>query len=276
MPAIPIVGKCFPTVDGFLDYLDTVKFGAWRPRFVTTHHTGAPDLATWYAWQKRKVPVSDEQWMRNLASYYGNEMKWSSGPQFFFTPANYCVLTPPDRRGVHAVSFNGLSWGVEMVGDFDRERLEGPLRDRYVAGLAALHIATGLKVAPYQYATQGLHFHRDDPKTSKTCPGRSIDKAQLSVDVLSKIEELTGGEAPAEKIVVAPAPAAKVMTVKVPANDTLNVRAAASGKAPVVAVLKPGERVKVTGEAKNGETVWLKVDLPGDEDGWAAARYLAA
>lgn len=29
---IPYVGKCFPTVDGFMDYLETIKFGAWRRR----------------------------------------------------------------------------------------------------------------------------------------------------------------------------------------------------------------------------------------------------
>ena len=99
----------------------------------------------------------------------------------------------------------------------------------------------------------------------------------MIAEVLAKIEELTGGESPSEQIVVAPAaPAGNVMTVKVPANDTLNVRAAASGKAPVVAVLKPGEKVKIIAEAKNGDTLWMKIDLPGDEDGWAAARYLAA
>jgi hypothetical protein len=51
--AIPFVGKCFPTAAQFLDYLDDIKFGAWRPRFVTVHHTGAPNLKTWQGWQTR-------------------------------------------------------------------------------------------------------------------------------------------------------------------------------------------------------------------------------
>lgn len=50
----PIVGKCFPTATGFLAYLESLKFGAWRPRFVTMHHTGSPDLKNWQGWQTRR------------------------------------------------------------------------------------------------------------------------------------------------------------------------------------------------------------------------------
>lgn len=37
--AIPIVGNCFPTAAGLLAYLVALKFGAWRSRFVTMHHS---------------------------------------------------------------------------------------------------------------------------------------------------------------------------------------------------------------------------------------------
>lgn len=265
MSAIPIVGKCFSTSGEFLNYLDGIKFGAWRPRFVTAHHTGSPDLKTWNGWQTRAKPVTDEQWLKNLAAYYGNEMGWSAGPQFFFTPKHFCVLTPPDRRGVHAVSFNGLSWGVEMVGDFDREKLEGPLREHYVEGLACLHIATGLKVAPYKYATQGLHFHRDDPKTSKTCPGTSIQKPALVRDILAKIEQMGGGDAPEEKVIAAPPKPTGIVNT----ND-LSVRAGASAKTPILRKLNKGNKVSIIGEAMNGDTRWLNI-AAGE---WVAARFV--
>ena len=269
MTAIPIVGACFATSKEFLDYLDGIKFGAWRPRFITVHHTGSPDLKVWNGWQKRTVPVTDQQWLKNLAGYYGNEMGWSSGPQFFFTPKHYCVLSPPDRRGIHAVSFNGLSWGVEMVGDFDREKLEGPLRDRYVEGLACLHIATGLKVAPYSYATQGLHFHRDDPKTSKTCPGKSIAKDALVRDIQTKIEAMSDGDAPDEQVTATVQPIAApphgIVTI-----DGLSVRSGASAKTPVLRTLAKGRTVAVLGSAMNGETRWLNI-APGE---WVAARFV--
>ena len=65
--AIPLVGKCFATAAEFLAYLERLQFSAWRPRFVTMHHTGSPDLATWRGWQTRAKPVSDAKWMENLA-----------------------------------------------------------------------------------------------------------------------------------------------------------------------------------------------------------------
>jgi hypothetical protein len=166
MSAIPIVGKCFATTAEFLAYLEGLKFGAWRPRFVTMRHTGAPGLKAWRDWQTRAEPVSDEQWLKNLADYYGNpafDLKgrkikdaWSVGPQFFFTPNNFCVLSPPTARGVHAVSFNAVSWGVECVGDFDHEKFDGPVRDKYIEGLACLHIASGLQLAPPRLSLRRL------------------------------------------------------------------------------------------------------------------------
>lgn len=276
MTAIPFVGRCFADKTDFLTYLDSIMFGAWRPLFVTVHHTGGPTLADWMKWQQptaKRGPVSDEQWMKNLASYYGNELGWSHGPHFFFTPKNFCVLSTPTVRGTHAVSFNALSWGVEMVGNFDSEHLEGELLDRYITGVACLHIALGLKPGPYHYKTAGIHFHRDDPETSKTCPGLRIDKNVFVDQVTKKILQMTGGEAPAEKVVAVklPSSAAKVGTVTgVKANDVLNVRATASGKAAVIDTLKPGEQVKVVGRADNSGTEWLNIE----PEGWVSARYI--
>jgi N-acetylmuramoyl-L-alanine amidase len=185
MSPIPIVGKVFSDAAGFLSYLQGLKFGAWRPRFVTMHHTGAPDLKTWQGWQTRAKPVSDAQWLKNLAGYYGS-LGWSSGPHFFITPKHYCVLSDPTKRGVHAVSFNATGWGVEVVGDFDREKLSGAYLDWVADGLAQMHAAAGLKPGPYKFNASGLHFHRDDPKTKKTCPGKSIAKGAM-IDVIAKM-----------------------------------------------------------------------------------------
>lgn len=266
MAAIPFVGKCFTTADQFLDYLNSIKFGAWRPRFVTMHHTGSPNLAVWRGWQTRAKPVTDEQWMKNLAAYYGNEMHWSAGPHFFFTPAHFCVLSLPDRKGVHAVSFNALSWGVECVGDFDAESFTPEIANRYAEGLACLHVATGMSPGPYAYQQRGLHFHRDDPKTSKTCPGKKVGKEFMIKLVQQHITALTGGshedDNPPEPIVP------KARTGIVIEND-LNIRTDAGGKFPVVGELDKGTKVTIAAETKNGDTSWYQIDK-----GWIAARYV--
>lgn len=273
MTAIPIVGKCFDRADKFLAYLDSVTFNLWRPRFVTLHHTGAPDLKTWHGWQTRAKPVTDEQWMKNLASYYGNEMWWSAGPHFFVTPKNICVLSPPNVRGVHAASFNSVSWGVECVGDFDRERLEGPLETLLVDALAVMHIAAGLQPEPFTPGVRGLHFHRDDPKTKKTCPGKNITKGGMVAAVLERMADMTRGDHDSE-VPLAALGSSKLTQGTVTTND-LNVRAAASGKAPVLASFDKGTLLNITNRAINGGTLWLNVaDAKTGQSGWVAGRYV--
>lgn len=276
--SIPIIGKAFSDLPPFLAYLDSIQFGAWRPRYVVMHHTGAPDLKTWNGWQTRKVPVTDEQWMRNLAAYYGSsgsqggpaDGPWQHGPHFFFTPTNYCAFSLPTVRGTHAKSFNADSWAVECVGDFDVEPFDGALRARYIDGLAALHLATGLQPSPYQFKVRGLHFHRDDPLTSKTCPGNNVKKPTLVPLIETAIRALSGnGDHPDEKVVEAPV-AAKPEMGRIMIDD-LNVRGGASAKAPVVTTLKKGAEVSIVGSAMNGTTRWLKID-----DGeWVAARFVS-
>lgn len=273
MTAIPYVGKCFPTAALFLDYLDDIKFGAWRPRFVTMHHTGGPSLATWksYAHGTRKVPITDAQWMKNLAGYYGNELGWSAGPHFFFTPDNFCVLSLPEKRGVHAVSFNANSWGVECVGEFDSEAFTPDLANRYAEGMACLHLALGISPDGYAFKTRGLHFHRDDPKTTKTCPGRKVDKLKM-VDLIQQAMARLSDSGAHDDDDPPPAviPAARFGTINVAADDFLNVRDEPSGKSPVTRVLHRGDRIEITGEAKNGDTRWFKI--AGDD--YVAARFV--
>lgn len=272
--AIPFIGKCFSTSADFLAYLDTIQFNAWRPKFVTMHHTGGPDLKMWQGWQKRTPPVTDEQWMKNLASYYGKSKAqggpadgpWRSGPQFFFTPSHYCVLSLPNARGVHAVSFNATSWGVECVGDFDSEPFTDALRDRYAEGLACLHIAAGLDVEPYQRGVQGLHFHRDDPKTTKTCPGKKVSKDVMIAAIQKQMDALSGGSHEDD----APPPGAvKTDRFGIVTTSDLKIRTDAGAKYPVVGALNKDAKVTITGEAKNGDTIWYRV-----KEGWIAARYV--
>ena len=276
MSAIPFVGKCFATPKEFLDYLDGIKFGAWRPRYVTMHHTGGPSLATWrtYAHGARKEPITDENWMRNLAGYYGNERGWSAGPHFFFTPDHFCVLSLPDRRGVHAVSFNAESWGVECVGDFDSEPFTADLASRYAQGFACLHLALGITPGPYVYRQRGLHFHRDDPTTRKTCPGRKVGKEAMIELIGARMAAMTGSAAHDDDEPAPPVlPAKRTGIVNVAVGDTLNVRDEPSAKSPVTRTLKAGQAIEIVGEARNGATLWYKL-TSADGGDFVSAAYV--
>lgn len=178
-----IVGKGF-TIPQFRHYVEGLQFTGWTPNFVVVHNTSAPDLKLYSQWQQRK-DWTGEQWMRNLAAYYSG-MGWKAGPHLFVAPDFIWVLTPLTQRGTHSPTWNSFTWGVETVGEFEREKFEGsPTQANLVGALAILHERVGLNPADYKRGVRGLHFHKEDPKTThKTCPGKNIVKAKLVLDVV--------------------------------------------------------------------------------------------
>jgi hypothetical protein len=160
------VGKVW-NVDAFKAYLNTLP----KPAFVTRivlHHTAAPSLA------QRPTGLTIQH-IRNIQNYYQNELGWSSGPHLFIDDDEIFGMTPLSERGVHASSFNSTSIGIEVLGDYDREdNLTG-------RGLACWNIAAQATKALTDWLGISINntnilFHREDPKTSKTCPGRKVTK----------------------------------------------------------------------------------------------------
>lgn len=99
-----------------------------------------------------------------------------------------------DRRGVHARSFNSDGWGIEMLGDYD---VEDPTTGRGLKVLknAASAISTLLGVNGGD--TGDIKFHRDDPKTDKSCPGKRVSKAMVAtlvnnVEIITPISDSVG------------------------------------------------------------------------------------
>jgi len=182
-----VVGKSF-SPDEFEGYLENLKFGLWRPRFVVVHNTSEPDLKTWNDWQIRARPVTDEQWAQNLVGFYRDQKHWNAGPHLFVTPRGILVFSPLTGPGTHSPSWNSVSWGVETVGEFEREPFNGSIKTNLIAALAILHAAAGLQLEPYSRGIRGLHFHKEDPKTThKSCPGKNMVKMDLIRAVQAEI-----------------------------------------------------------------------------------------
>ena len=171
-----IVGRGFSRND-FAEYLGSLKFESWRPQFVTVHNTARPRLSEW-------ASTPGEQRMRNLEHYYRDEKGWTAGPHLFVASDLIWVFTALTTSGVHSPSWNGVAWGVEIVGDYEVEAFSGDVQDNAVAALAALHAVRGL-------APSTLRFHKEDIKTShKNCPGKNIHKG----DLIRRIEKMLEGE----------------------------------------------------------------------------------
>jgi hypothetical protein len=169
-----IVGRGF-TAQQFKDYVGTLSFSDWRPQFVVLHNTSEPRLSQWHS-------TAGEIRMRNLEDYYKGQ-GWSAGPHLFVADDLIWVFTPLTTSGVHSPSWNGISWGVEMVGEYEEEPFSPDVRDNAVSALATLHALRGID-------PQTLHFHKEDPKTThKECPGKNVNKA----DMIRRVQEQMAG-----------------------------------------------------------------------------------
>lgn len=149
------------------EYLKQVKPPVWATS-VTIHHTAAPSLA-------QRPDGLTAQHIRNIQSYYQKTLGWSRGPHFFIDEDQVWGMTPPTVKGIHAKSFNESSIGIEVLGNYDSE---SPVSGRGslcwdTAASATLVLLNWLGIAPN---ARTVLFHRDDPKTSKSCPGNKVTK----------------------------------------------------------------------------------------------------
>lgn len=131
-----VVGKGFTAAD-FDTYVGGLVFSAWRPHFVVLHNTGDPTFAEWH-----DVPTPKR--LKGLESYYRDDQGWSAGPHLFVADDKIWVFTPLTTSGVHAPSWNHVSWGVEIVGDYDHEIFRSDVRANTISALVTLHAAIGL------------------------------------------------------------------------------------------------------------------------------------
>lgn len=178
-----IVNRAF-TPRHFADYVLGLTFPLWRPQFVVLHNTGRPTLGQWH-----DSLTSPQQRILDLERFYRDTQGWSAGPHLLIADDFIWAFTPLTTSGVHSPSWNAYAWGVEVVGDYDREDFShGPgaaAAANTVSALATLH--TVLSLDP-----RNLKFHKEDPKTTCDCPGRNIDKSTM----IARIEAAMGGDHP--------------------------------------------------------------------------------
>jgi len=175
-----IVGKGFTAPD-FEQYVQTIQLSAWRPQFIVLHNTFIPRLADW-------DQVPGEQRMQNLQHYYRDTQHWSAGPHLFIADDLIWVFTPLDTPGVHSPSWNAISWGVELVGDYSTEDLSAGVQGNAIQALAALYGLAGL-------TPDNLRLHKEDPSTThKDCPGTNIVKNDVIALVTACLSDKFPGE----------------------------------------------------------------------------------
>lgn len=150
------------------EHLDTITPPAWC-KAVTLHHTAAPSLA-----QRPNGLIA--QHIRNIQDFYQRPpRRWTSGPHLFADDDQLWGMCAFNRKGVHAVSFNGNSIGIEVLGDYDTENPKtGRGLDCWKTAAAATKVLLDWMGKTASETT--VLFHRDDPETTKSCPGTKVKK----------------------------------------------------------------------------------------------------
>ena len=160
------VGKVW-TAEEFEQYLGKLGKLGWA-KSVTIHHTGTPNLAM-------RPKGWTRQHMKNLRSFYKNTKKWSRGPHLFTDEDQIFGLSPLTERGIHAVSFNKNSIGIEALGNYDKDSPRSG-RGRAVMEITAISAKLLLEKLNLPVNSNTIKFHRDDRKTKKSCPGKKVAK----------------------------------------------------------------------------------------------------
>lgn len=157
-----LVGKVWDA-QGFLEYVNTLNL-EWVEG-ITMHHTSSPSLAQ----RPRGLTI---QHIRNIQDYYKNTLGWSSGPHLFVDDDEIFGMSSLEKRGIHAVSFNKDHIGIEVLGDYD---IEDPYTGRGKDCWNTAKDAVRILLDHAGLEPDNINGHRDDPRTSKSCPGNLMN-----------------------------------------------------------------------------------------------------
>ena len=262
----PIVGKAF-TISELKVYINNLDF-IWKPSLIVWHNTGLPTIDQWQKTadddlKKGLIPGTTR--INNLVSFFRDQQGWPSGPHFFVWKDVVWVFTPPNKKGTHSPSWNGIAIGIEMIADFSKEDDEtgtGKLIKNNTIALTAI-LCEKLGINPLT----GIKLHKEDKKTDHDCPGKhiAVDKDIMIDAVLEYMGH--GGEHQAEPI------KARIGFVNIEAGDTLNLREKSSASSNIITKLFPNAKVTILNEAMNGSTKWFYIEWGGTK-GWVAAKYI--
>ncbi len=169
-----IVGSRFSPSE-FQSYVTSIHLGSFVPNKIVLHNTAIPSLA-------QRPNGFTHQHMLGLEHYYEG-LGWSGGPHLFVDQNGIWVFNPLERRGTHSPSWNGSSWGVEMLGDYATESFSSGdgllVHNHAVIALAVLFRKLGVT----QLTNTNFKLHKEDPGTNHNCPGSRVKKASVMAEV---------------------------------------------------------------------------------------------
>ena len=265
------------TQEQFRDYVEKLPASKWRPSMIVWHNTAAPSLAQWIKSanaDKVAGKIPGESRIVSLERFFREDNHWSGAPHLFIANDFIWVFNPLTSAGVHSPSWNSISFGIEMIGDFaveDDDSGEGlKVKQNTIYATAVLCEAFGIDPQ-----TQ-IMLHKQDPRTTHDCPGKDIaqDKLEMIRDVAAL---MTGGDHNPEDIgkIISGQPVGKTIVERhvITTVNGLNFRTGPSALSVARSQIPKGTDLVVLDSAANGADSWLKVRSPAGYIGWVAGKY---
>lgn len=289
--AWPAIAKPFKQEE-FGKYVAGLIWNRWRPIGITLHNTALPTIDQWEKTAAQDLAAGrypGTSRIRSLESFFKDQQHWSGGPHLFIDENVIWVFNPLTEPGVHSPSWNSTHIGIECIGDYAKEDDDsGPglkIKLNAIYAMSVLCSTLGIPaVNPYDpdniarsIRQPGIFLHKQDPKTTHDCPGQHMaqDIGKIIDDVAAL---MAGGEhdsgAVAVALGVAPAAPTPAERRGVVTADGLNLRRGPAVTEESIGSFPKGVQLAVLGEARNGQTAWLKVRSPLGYVGWVSGRYV--
>ena len=183
------VGKVW-TPASLAGHLDGRKRPSWV-NSITLHHTAEPSL-------ENRPNGLTIQHIINIREYYKKPKMingvlkpgWKSGSHLFIDEDEIFGICDFAAKGVHAVSFNSSSLGIEVLGFYDTGA-EDPKSGRGLRCWSNAAVATKVLLdwLGLKKSKNTILFHRDDPQTSKSCPGTAVTKEWFLSLILDSVPD---------------------------------------------------------------------------------------
>lgn len=245
-------------------FVDGLPRATWASGMVL-HNTGAPTLPQW-------TPDNRAKRILSLERFFRDERGWNSAPHAFVDYDFVWNFSPYTSPGTHSPSWNGSKLGIEMVGNF----AVGGDDPRTGRGLAVVKNTAALFAmfhSHYGWDPDTIKLHKEDPRTTHDCPGKSVNKGEFIAMVREYMGE--GGEHDSTPDKDLPAvPTYRLGVVVVDPTDSLTLREGSSSSSPSKGAMPNGTILKIYNTVMNGSTKWYRVETPAGYEGWVAAAFV--
>lgn len=170
---IPYIGKGLKE-QKFETYLNKLDFSTWKPQMIVIHHTVSPTLAQW-------EKINTKTRLDNFAKIMGAN-QWNSGPHLIIDRDSIWIFSPLNKPGIHCRGWNKTSIGIEMVGNYDVDKLDEKVLQNTIDAIVPI-------LKKFNLNQSSVMFHSESPEArGKSCPGKNVDKSLILAKISSALQ----------------------------------------------------------------------------------------